>query len=66
MLANEMAHLRSHILLLAYDERVEANELLRRWQNVKRLSQLQQLRVEQLNKDIDRAIEKKQRRISDG
>jgi hypothetical protein len=64
MLANDLAHLRSHILLLAYDERVEANELLRRWQNVKRLTQLQQLRVEQLVNSIDRTIEaKKQRRV---
>jgi len=48
MLVKQIAYLQLHIMALPYDERVEAAELLRRWQSVKRLSQLQQLRVDQL------------------
>lgn len=48
MLQTQLDYLKAHIMALPYDERVEADELLKRWQDVKRLSQLQQLRVDQL------------------
>lgn len=53
MLQGQLEYLKAHIMALPYNERVEADELLKRWQDVKRLSQLQQLRVDQLIRDID-------------
>lgn len=53
MLADQMAYLRSHYLTLPYDARAEAMALLHRWRTLKRLDQLQQLRVDKLIAQIE-------------
>lgn len=52
-LADQLMYLRNHILSLPYDDRAVAKQLLNRWQSVRRLSQLEQLRVDKLIEYID-------------
>lgn len=53
MLAEQMAYLRSHFTFLPYDDRVEAKALLDKWRKLKRLDQMQQLRVDKLIEKIE-------------
>jgi len=53
MLADQMTYLNAHFTFLPYDDRIEARELIRKWKTVKRLDQLQQLRVDKLIEKIE-------------
>ena len=48
-----MSYLEDHLTFLPYDARREARGLIRKWRDVKRLSQLEQLRVDKLIEQIE-------------
>lgn len=53
-IADQVSYVSRHILTLPYDDRLGARDLVIYWKLNKRMSQLQQLRLERYVKDIER------------
>lgn len=58
----QVAYLKSHILTLPYETRVEADRIVLRWKETQRLSQWQQVKLDRYIDEITTTLQRNQRR----
>jgi hypothetical protein len=59
---DQVAYLKSHILTLPYETRVEADRIVQRWKEAQRLSQWQQVKLDRYIDEIIETLRRNHRR----